>query len=154
MKSVLKIREIQLGLIILVTLYFSTILSEIDLVMNYEYPIIIGTTLLILIALLINLRIVVGAPHRGQLVITHKEDTWFMVQYKILFFVIMFTVFTLFMALVVHSLPTDRAHDIFLLSLYVTNIYYLVVSLWLCYNFIQMSTYGDNLEYVSELRRE
>ena len=153
MKSVLRIREVQLGIIILATLYFSMVLSGIDLVMSYEYPIIIETTLFILMALLLNLRIIVGTPHRGQLIITHKEDTWFVVQYKILFFIILYTIFTFFMALVVHSLPTDRLHNIFLLSLYITDIYYLVVSLWLCYNFIQMSTYGDNLEYVSELRR-
>lgn len=153
MKSVLKIKEIQLGLIILITLYCSMILSKIDLFMTYEYLIIIITTLMILICLLLNLRIIVDAPHRGQLVITHKEDEWFIVQYKILFFIILYTVFTFFIGLVVHSLPTDRTHNIFLLSLYITNIYYLIVSFWLCYSFIQMSTVGDNLEYKNDFQR-
>ena len=153
MKSVIRIKEIQLGLIILITLYFSMILSKIDLFMIYEYPIIISTTLLMLICLLLNLRIIVDAPHRGRLVITHKEDKWFIVQYKILFFIIMYTVFTFFMGLIVHSLPTDRTHNIFLISLYITDIYYMVVSFWLCYNFIQMSTLGDNFEYENDFQR-
>ena len=153
MKSVIKIKEIQLGLIILITLFFSMIFSEIDLFMVYEYPIIISTTLFILICLLLNLKTIVDAPHRGQLVLTHKEDEWFITQYKILFFIIMYTVFTFFIGLVVHSLPTDRIHSIFLISLYITNIYYMVVSFWLCYNFIQMSTLGDNFEYESDFQR-
>lgn len=153
MKSVLKIKEIQLGLIILITLYCSMILSKIDLFMTYEYLIIIITTLMILICLLLNLRIIVDAPHRGQLVITHREDEWFIVQYKILFFIILYTVFTFFIGLIVHSLPTDRTHNIFLLSLYITNIYYLTVSFWLCYSFIRMSALGDNLEYKNEFQR-
>lgn len=153
MKSVLKIKEIQLGLIILITLYCSMILSKIDLFMTYEYLIIIITTLMILICLLLNLRIIVDAPHRGQLVITHREDEWFIVQYKILFFIILYTVFTFFIGLIVHSLPTDRTHNIFLLSLYITNIYYLTVSFWLCYSFVRMSALGDNLEYKNEFQR-
>ena len=147
MTSVFKLREIQLGIIILIVLYFAFMVSGVDLFLKYEHPIIIETTLLMLVCLLINLRITVDAPHRGQLVITHKEDTWFINSYKMLFFILFFTVFTLFNALIAHTVPFNRSHDIFLLSLYVANIYYLVLSLWTCYNFIQMSTIGDNMEY-------
>ena len=147
MTSVFRLREIQLGIIILIILYFSFMVCGVDLFLKYEHPIIIETTLLMLVCLLLNLRIIVDAPHRGQLVITHKEDTWFLNSYKMLFFILFFTVFTLFNALIAHTVPFNRSHDIFLLSLYVVDIYYLVVSLWTSYNFIQMSAIGDNMEY-------
>ena len=147
MTSVFKLREVQLGIIILIILYFAFMVSGVDLFLKYEHPIIIETTLLMLVCLLINLRITVNAPHRGQLVITHKEDTWFINSYKILFFILFFTVFPLFNALIAHTVRFNRSHDIFLLSLYIVDIYYLVVSLWICYNFIQMSAIGDNMEY-------
>ena len=100
MTSIFKLREIQLGIIILISLYFAFMVSGVDLFLKYEHPIIIETTLLMLICLLINLRITVDAPHRGQLVITHKEDTWFINSYKMLFFILFFTVFRLFNALI------------------------------------------------------
>lgn len=150
MSQVLKIREIQLGLIILFTFYILSLLSGLDLGMIYSHEMITYISLFFLVILLLNLKIIVDAPHRGQLVVRSKNDTWFINTYKMLFFILFFTICTLISALLSYALHVDRSQDIFTLGMLIANIYYIIVCFWTSYNFITMSTVGDNMEFKIE----
>lgn len=145
--NVFNIKEIQLGLIILILTYFSFFFSGVDLNMKFSHRFVIAMLFAILFILMFNLRILVQTPHRGLLVLTHKHDTWFVSTFKMIFFIIFFTVASILVGLIADAMHLDRSQDIFLLSMFVANIYYLIVSLWVSYNFINMSTIGDNMEY-------
>lgn len=145
--NIIRIREIQLGLIILIVMFFSFLFSGIDLNMRYSHRFIIGLIFSILLLQLVNLAIIIQIPHRGLLVLTHKHDTWFLSTFKTIFFMIFFTVTAIFAGLVADALHMDRTQDILLLSMFVTDLYYLIVSLWVTYNFLTMSAMGENMDY-------
>lgn len=147
MTSVFKMREIQLGLIILSSFYILSLLSGLDLHMIYSHEMITYISLFFLLILLVNLRIIVSMPHRGVLKVHSRDDTWFISAYKMLFFIIFFTTCTLISTLIAYALHMDRSQDIFTLGMLISNIYYVIVAFWTCYNFITMSTIGDNLEF-------
>lgn len=145
--NALRLKEVQLGLIILVALYVSILLSGIDLNMRFSHRFIIAMTFAIFFILILNLRMLTQIPHRGLLVLTHKHDTWFVSTFNMIFFIIFFTLATIFVGLVADALHLDRSQDVFLLSMFITNLYYLIISLWVSYNFIHMSILGDNMEF-------
>ena len=115
---ILKIKEIQLGIIILIVTFISFFCSGIDLNMQYSHRFIVLLTSIFLLMLVLNLRLLVEIPHRGLLVLTHKQDTWFISTFKMIFFIIFFTVATIITGLIADSLKFDRSQDIFLLSMF------------------------------------
>lgn len=147
MTSVFKFKEVQLGLIILFSFYVLSLLSGLDLHMIYSHEMITYISLFFLTILLLNLRIIVAMPHRGRLKVNSKEDTWFINAYKLLFFIIFFTICTLISTLIAYAIHMDRSQDIFTLGMLIANIYYLVIAFWTCYNFIYMSAIGENIEF-------
>lgn len=150
---VLNTKEVQLGLIILFVFYFGALFSGLDLGMMYSHEMISYIAVGLLIALLFNLKIVVDTPHRGRLVLNSKNDTWFISAYNMLFFILIFTVCTLISSLIAYALHVDRSQDIFTIGMLITNIYYVLVSLWTCYNFIAMSSLGDNMEFEEKRKK-
>lgn len=148
MTNVIKFREIQLGLIILFSFYILSLISGLDLHMIYSHEMITYISLFFLMILLVNLRIIVAMPHRGTLQVNSKEDTWFISSYRMLFFIIFFTICTLISTLISYALHMDRSQDIFTLGMLIANIYYVIISFWTCYNFITMSVIGDNMEFL------
>lgn len=147
MASVFTFKEVQLGLIILFSFYFFSFFSGLDLGMIYSHEMITYISLFFLMILLIDLRIILAIPHRGALKINSKDDTWFISAYKLIFFIIFFTVCTLISTLIAYAMHMDRSQDIFTLGMLISNIYYLVVAFWVCYNFITMSAIGENIEF-------
>ena len=150
MASVFKIKEIQLGLIILFSFYVFSLLSELDLGMTYSHEMITYISLLFIIILLINLRIILSTPHKGILKLNSKNDTWFISSYKIIYFIMFFTVCTLISTLIAYAIPMDRSQDIFTLGMLISNIYYIFLSFWVSYNFIMMSAIGENMEFAEK----
>lgn len=150
MTNVFRIREIQLGLIILFSFYFFSLFSGLDLHMILTHQIVLGVTCCILIVLMLNLRIMTQAPHRGLLRLTHKQDTWFITAYQMMYFILFFTVCTIISSLINYSLYLDRSQNIFTLGMFIANIYYLIIALWSSCNFVIMSTKGDNMEFERE----
>lgn len=147
MTSVFKLREIQLGLIILFSFYVFSLISGLDLHMMYSHEMTTYISLFLLIILLLTLRIIVAMPHRGALKIHSADDTWFISTFKMIIFIIFFTICTLISTLIAYALHVDRSQDIFTIGMLIANIYYLIITTWTCYNFITMSVIGDNMEF-------
>ena len=150
MTSVFNNREVQLGLIILFVTYISFLFSGLDLNMKYSLRFLISLVVGLLICVLLNFRMITEAPHRGLLVLTHKEDTWFISTYKMMIFIIFFMLATILSGLIASGIHMDRSQDIFFLSMFVSSIYYLIISFWVLYNFTIMSAMGDNMDYKND----
>lgn len=144
---VLKMREVQIGLIITAVTYISVLCSSLDVNMHYSHRFIVMLNFGLLVCELLNLLILIKIPHQGKLVLISKEDTWFLSFYRMIFFFIFFTLTAIIISLLANALHFDRSQDIFSLSMFITSIYYLTVSFWGTYNFISRSLVKENMEY-------
>lgn len=144
---VLKMREVQIGLIITAVTYISVLCSSLDVNMQYSHRFIVMLNFGLLVCELLNLLILIKIPHQGRLVLISKDDTWFLSFYKMIFFFIFFTLTAIITSLLANALHFDRSQDIFSLSMFIASIYYLAVSFWGTYNFISRSLVKENMEY-------
>lgn len=144
---VLKMREVQIGLIITAVTYISVLCSSLDVNMHYSHRFIVMLNFGLLVCELLNLLILIKIPHQGKLVLISKDDTWFLSFYKMIFFFIFFTLTAIIISLLANALHFDRSQDIFSLSMFIASIYYLAVSFWGTYNFISRSLVKENMEY-------
>lgn len=136
---VLKIREIQLGLIILFAFFIISLFSGLDTRMILTHTIVLDTMGIILVILMLNLILMIHIPKRGKLVLISNNDEWFINAYKMIYFILFFSVLTIISSLLNYSLFIDRAQNIFTLGMFITNIYYLLIALWTSLNFVLMS---------------
>ena len=144
---VLKMREVQIGLIITAVTYISVLCSSLDVNMHYSHRFIVVLNFGLLVCELLNLLILIKIPHQGRLVLISKDDTWFLSFYRMIFFCIFFTLTAIITSLLANALHFDRSQDIFSLSMFIASIYYLTVSFWGTYNFISRSLVKENMEY-------
>lgn len=142
-----EIREIQLGLIILFVFYITSFFSGLDLHMVLTHMIVLVVTGFILIVLMLNLIVLSIIPHKGRLTLTHKEDKWFINAYKMIYFILFFSVCTLISSLINYSLYMDRSQNIFTLGMFIANIYYLLIALWTSLSFFLMSAEKDMMDF-------
>lgn len=149
---VLRMREIQIGLIIAIVTYLSLLFSSLDSGMHYSHRFIVILNFGLLVCELLNLLILVKIPHQGLLVLISKRDTWFLSFYKMIFFFIFFTLTAIIVSLLASAfaLHFDRSQDIFSISMFVASIYYLIIAFWGTYNFITRSLVKENMEYKND----
>ena len=136
---VLKIREIQLGLIILFTFFIISLFSDLDTRMILTHTIVLDTMGIILVILMLNLVLMIHIPKKGKLVLISNNDEWFINAYKMIYFILFFSVLTMISSLLNYSLFVDRAQNIFTLGMFIANIYYLIIAFWTSLNFVLMS---------------
>ena len=137
--NVLKIKEIQLGLIILFTFFVISYLSGLDTRMVLTHTIVLDFIGVILIVLMLNLLFMGSIEKRGKLKLINNKDEWFINAYKSYYFIIFFCIFTGICSLLNYSLFIDRAQNIFTLGMFISSIYYLLLALWVSANFVIMS---------------
>ena len=142
-----EIREIQLGLIILFVFYITSFFSGLDLHMVLTHMIVLVVTGFMLIVLMLNLVVLSIIPHKGRLKLIHEEDEWFINAYKMIYFILFFSVCTLISSLINYSLYMDRSQNIFTLGMFIANIYYLLIALWTSLSFFLMSAEKDMMDF-------
>ena len=148
--NVLKIREIQLGLIILFAFFIISLLSGLDTRMVLTHTIVLDATGIILVILMLNLILMVNIPKKGKLVLISNKDQWFINAYKMIYFILFFSVLTIISSLLNYSLFVDREQNIFTLGMFIANIYYLLIALWTSLNFVLMSEKTQMFEFTRE----
>lgn len=142
-----EMREIQLGLIILFVFFITSFFSGLDLHMVLTHMIVLVVTGFILIVLMLNLVVLSIIPHKGRLTLIHKKDEWFINAYKMIYFILFFSVCTLISSLINYSLYMDRSQNIFTLGMFIANIYYLLIALWTSLSFFLMSAEKDMMDF-------
>ena len=147
MTNVFKIKEIQLGLIILLSFYIISFISNLDLYMVLTHTIILDATSFIIVILMLNLGVIIRIPRVGKLVLLGKNDDWFVNAYKTIYFILFFSVFTLISSLINYAVYVDRSQNVFTLGMFIANIYYLLIALWTSYNFVLMAAEEEKLNF-------
>ena len=145
--EIYKIRELQLGIIITIVTFILLYFSKADVNMTFTHGLIVTVTSILLGISMINLLIILKIPHVGQLRILYKHDDFFFNVYKQLFFYIYYTLFTIMVGLLAEILGNNRAQNIFLVSTFVTSIYYVLISIWCTYRFVYKASIEENLQF-------
>lgn len=145
--KIYKIKELQLGIIITIITFVLLYFSKADVNMTFTHGLIITITAILLGVLMLNLLTILKVPHVGQLHILYKHDDYFFNVYKQLFFYIYYTLFTIMVGLLAEVLGNDRAQNIFLISTFVTSIYYVIISIWCTYRFVYKASIEENLQF-------
>lgn len=145
--KIYKIKELQLGIIITIITFILLYFSKADVNMTFTHGLIITITAILLGILMLNLLAILKVPHVGQLHILYKHDDYFFNVYKQLFFCIYYTLFTIMVGLLAEVLGNDRAQNIFLISTFVTSIYYVIISIWCTYRFVCKASIEENLQF-------
>lgn len=134
--KVYKMKEVQLGIIILGIVFFSLLFSGLQVNLSLTYGLIIIITSIFLGLSLINLLIITRLLYLNDLEILHDDNDIFLNTYKQLFFYIYFFLLTIVVGLFAEILGNNKGEDIFLVSMFTTSIYYLIVSISCTYEFI------------------
>lgn len=142
-----KIKEVQLGFIILGIVFFSLIFSNVQVNLSLTHGLLITITSIFLGIALINLLILTRVPHIGTLTILYKKDDYFFNVYKQLFFYIYFFLATILVGLFAEILGNHRGQDIFAISMFATSIYYLIISMSCTYRFIYNTNVQENIDF-------
>jgi hypothetical protein len=145
-----EIKEIQLGLVILFVFFITSFFSGLDLHMVLTHMIVLVVTGFILIVLMLNLVVLSIIPHNGRLTLIHEEDEWFINAYKMIYFILFFTICTLISSLINYSLYMDRSQNIFTLGMFIANIYYLIIALWTSLSFFLMSAEKEMMDFTKK----
>lgn len=145
--KIYQIKELQLGILITIITFVCLFLSNADVNMTLTHGLIITVSAILLAVLIINLLIILKVPHIGELHILYKRDEYFFNIYKQLFFYIYFVLFTIVVGLLAEALGNDRSQNIFLISTFVTSIYYVIISIWCTYRFVYKASIKENLDF-------
>lgn len=144
MKDIYKIKEVQLGLIIFLIVFFSVLLSNIPVNLSLTHGLIITISAIFLGVGLINLLIITRVPNVNNISILCKNNDYFFRIYKQLYFYIYFFILTITVGLFSEMLGgSNRGQNILEIATFATSIYYLMISISCSYRFI---TYMNEYE--------
>lgn len=146
MKDVYKIKEVQLGVIIFLIVFFSLLLSNVPVNLSLTHGLIITISSIFLGIGLINLLIIIRVPNVNNISILYKNNEYFFKIYKQLYFYIYFFILTIIVSLFAEMLGgTNRGQNILAVSTFATSIYCLILSISCSYRFItSMNEYEKN----------
>lgn len=138
MLSLFKIREIQLGFIIFIVSFLSLLLSAADVNMNFTHALLITVSSLLLIVLVLQVNTLISVPQKNTLkvLIEHKR---YHKLFDMMFFFIYFCIITIIIGLTAEALGNERSYNIFLISMFMTNLYNLLISTMITFNIIKLS---------------
>lgn len=144
MKDVYKIKEVQLGVIIFLIVFFSLLLSNVPVNLSLTHGLIITISAIFLVIGLINLLIITRVPNVNNISILYKNNEYFFKIYKQLYFYIYFFILTIIVSLFAEMLGgTNRGQNILTVSTFATSIYGIILSISCSYRFI---TYMNEYE--------
>lgn len=138
MLSLFKIREIQLGFIIFIVSFFSLLLSEVDVNMTFTHSLLITISSLLLIVLVLQVNTLVSVPQKNTLKVL-IENRRYKRLFDMMFFFIYFCIITIIIGLTAEALGNERSYNIFLISMFMTNLYNLLISTMITFNIIKLS---------------
>lgn len=146
MKDVYKIKEVQLGVIIFLIVFFSLLLSNVPVNLSLTHGLIITISSIFLGIGLINLLIITRVPNVNNISILYKNNEYFFKIYKQLYFYIYFFILTIIVSLFAEMLGgTNRGQNILAVSTFATSIYCLILSISCSYRFTtSMNEYEKN----------
>ena len=138
MISLFKIREIQLGLIIFFVSFFSLLLSEVDVNMTFTHDLLITVSSVLLIVLVLQVNTLISVPQKNTLKVLIEHKRYHRL-FDMMFFFIYFCIITIIIGLTAEALGNERSYNIFLISLFMTNLYNLLISTMITFNIIRLS---------------
>lgn len=144
MLYLLKIREIQLGIIIFIVSFFTLLFSEADVNMTVTHGLLITISSVLLITLVLQVNTLLLTPKENRLKILLDSNKYRRL-YNVMFFFIYFTIITIIIGLISEALGNNRSYNILLISMFMTNLYNLLISTMITFNIIKLSeTKYDN----------
>lgn len=138
MISLFKIREIQLGLIIFLVSFFSLLLSEADVNMTFTHGLLITVSSVLLIVLVLQVNTLISVPRKNTLKILIEHKRYHRL-FDMMFFFIYFCIITIIIGLTAEAIGNERSYNIFLISMFTTNLYNLLISTMITFNIIKLS---------------
>lgn len=138
MIDLFKIREIQLGFIIFLASFFSLLLSEADVNMTFTHSLLITVASLLLIVLVLQVNTLVSVPQKNTLKVLIEHKRYHRL-FDMMFFFIYFCIITIIIGLIAEAIGNERSYNIFLISMFMTNLYNLLISTMITFNIIKLS---------------
>ena len=138
MISLFKIREVQLGLIIFLVSFFSLLLSEADVNMTFTHGLLITVSSVLLIVLVLQGNTLISVPRKNTLKILIEQERYHRL-FDMMFFFIYFCIITIIIGLTAEAIGNERSYNIFLISMFTTNLYNLLISTMITFNIIKLS---------------
>lgn len=138
MLSLFKIREIQLGFIIFIVSFLSLLLSAADVNMNFTHALLITVSSLLLIVLVLQVNTLISVPQKNTLKVLIEHKRYHRL-FDMMFFFIYFCIITIIIGLIAEALGNERSYNIFLISMFMTNLYNLLISTMITFNIIKLS---------------
>lgn len=138
MLSLFKIREIQLGFIIFIVSFLSLLLSAADVNMNFTHALLITVSSLLLIVLVLQVNTLISVPQKNTLKVLIEHKRYHRL-FDMMFFFIYFCIITIIIGLTAEALGNERSYNIFLISMFMTNLYNLLISTMIIFNIIKLS---------------
>lgn len=138
MLSLFKIREIQLGFIIFIVSFLSLLLSAADVNMNFTHALLITVSSLLLIVLVLQVNTLISVPQKNTLKVLIEHKRYHRL-FDMMFFFIYFCIITIIIGLTAEALGNERSYNIFLISMFMTNLYNLLISTMITFNIIKLS---------------
>jgi len=144
MLYLVKIREIQLGVIIFIVSFLTLLFSEADVNMTVTHGLLITISSVLLVTLVLQVNTLLLTPKENRLKILLDSNKYKRL-YNVMFFFIYFAIITIIIGLISESLGNNRSYNIFLISMFMTNLYNLLISTMITFNIIKLSeTKYDN----------
>ena len=138
MIDLFKIREVQLGFIIFLASFFSLLLSETNVNMTFTHSLLITIASLLLIVLVLQVNTLVSVPQKNTLKVLIESKRYHRL-FDMMFFFIYFCIITIIIGLTAEALGNERSYNIFLISMFMTNRYNLLISTMITFNILRLS---------------
>lgn len=143
MKRMFRIKEIQIGLVILVVTFISLLLSDSIINLDFVHGLIIIVSAVLLIIFMLQVTTILVIPDQNR-VQKMKKSHKYMMTIKMIFFFIYFAIITLIVSLIGEAIG-ERSYNILIISMFMTNLYNLLLSTMIIFNLIRLSEKKDDL---------
>lgn len=143
MRGIFRIKEIQIGLVILVVTFISLLLSDSIINLDFVHGLIIIVSAILLIIFMLQVTTILVIPDQNK-VQKMKKSHRYMTTIRMIFFFIYFAIITLIVSLIGEAIG-ERSYNILIISMFMTNLYNLLISTMIIFNLIRLSEKKDDL---------
>lgn len=143
MRRMFRIKEIQIGLVILVVTFISLLLSDSIINLDFVHGLIIIVSAVLLIIFMLQVTTILVIPDQNR-VQKMKKSHRYMMTIRMIFFFIYFAIITLIVSLIGEAIG-KRSYNILIISMFMTNLYNLLISTMIIFNLIRLSEKKDDL---------
>lgn len=144
MKDIFRVREIQLGIIILVVSFLSLLFSGSTINLNFVHGLIITVSAILLAIFMLQIATILIVPNQNK-ILRIKKGTRYMTTIRNIFFFVYFAIVTLIVSLIGEAIGNQRAYNVLIISMFMTNLYNLLISTMIIFNLIRLSEKKDEL---------